>query len=823
MSSNNSLYADLILPLALPNLYTYKIPDNLINNIKIGQAVIVQFGRKKLYSAIVKNIHNNKPQYQTKEIEDIVQPELVINKYQLKLWDWIKDYYLAYLGEIYKAAVPSGLKLESETIINLNKSNFEDIDIKSLTDDEQILLNKLSSENKAIYIKDAEKLLNKKNIINLINSLLDKGIINISENINNKYKAKVKKIVKLNAEYFSEEAINKCFDKLKRAPKQHDILLAYITLSNLFTNKIKEVEQKELLNYAKADYQALKALVNKGIFYIEKQNIDRIKYTGEIKEISELNKEQNESLNEIKKQFETKNTVLLFGITGSGKTEIYIKLIKEQIDKGKQVLYLLPEIAITPQITLRLQSVFGNRIGVYHSKFNDNERTEVWRKLEQKEYDIILGVRSSIFLPFTNLGLIIVDEEHESTYKQYNPSPRYNARDTAIVLASFFNAKTILGTATPSVETYYNALSKKYGLVKLNKRYGNAGLPEIIIYDIKEARRKKQMKSVFSPLLVSEIQKSLDNKKQVILFQNRRGFAPFIECKDCGWVPYCENCDVSLTYHKHKNHIVCHYCGYSTTIPSRCKACGGTNMTTIGSGTEKIEDEISLLFPNAIIDRLDVDSTSKKNAHEKIIHNFQNGDIDILIGTQMVTKGLDFKNVNLVGVINADEMINFPDFRAYERTFQLLTQVSGRAGRSEDKGKVIIQTSSPKHPLLKFIVSNNFDAFFSAELEDRQEYMYPPFYKLVKITVKHRRQNITEVSATLLAKELKLIFGKLLLGPEDALISRIKNSYIKEIFIKIPRNKSLKQAKQLILDKIHKIQEYKEFKYVKILIDVDPY
>jgi primosomal protein N' (replication factor Y) len=476
----------------------------------------------------------------------------------------------------------------------------------------------------------------------------------------------------------------------------------------------------------------------------------------------------------------------LHGVTGSGKTEIYIQLIKEQLEQNKQVLYLLPEIAITPQITLRLQAVFGDKVGVYHSKFNDNERIEIWQKTQTKEYLLILGVRSSIFLPFSDLGLVIIDEEHETTYKQYNPAPRYNARDTSIILASLFDAKTLLGTATPSIETYYNCKTNKYGLVELNTRYGKSVMPEIIIYNIKEARRKKQMKSMFSPLLIDEINFSLEKQKQIILFQNRRGFAPFLECKECGWVPYCENCDVSLTYHKRKNYLICHYCGYTQNVPTRCNACGSTNTSTIGVGTEKIEDEINLIFPNAISERMDVDTTGKKNAHEKIIKNFQNGNVNILIGTQMISKGLDFKNVELVGIINADEMINFPDFRAYERAYHLLTQVSGRAGRSNEKGKVIIQTSTPENILFKFIKNNDYKNFYKTELPDRQKFKYPPFFKLIKLQIKHKKYELTETASTILANELKNVFGELVLGPEDALIPRIKNFYIREILIKIP-------------------------------------
>ncbi len=821
MANEKIKYVNLILPVPLPNLYTYKIPKQFEESIEIGMAVIVQFGRKKLYSGIIRHIHTDKPSYNTKDIIDIVSPKLIITDKQLKLWDWISEYYMAFIGDIYNAAVPSGLKLESETLISLT----EDIEELELTEDEKIIVNNLKNSKKPLLLKDISELLEKTNIINIINKLLDKNIITINEKLKTKYKPKTIDFVILNPKLNNEKSLNEVFDSLTRAPKQYDILTAYISISGLLSNKNNEVTKNELILKSKANTESLKALVKKEIFSIETVNIDRIAISNENKNsFKTLNEFQQEAINNIKEQFDNKDVVLLHGITGSGKTEIYIELINEQINKGKQVLYLLPEIAITSQIINRLRIAFGDVVGVYHSKFSNNERVEIYRNtFNNNKYKIILGVRSSIFLPFTNLGLIIIDEEHETTYKQFHPAPRYNARDTAMVLANMHNAKVLLGTATPSVETYYNAMSGKYGFVELKNRFGESVLPKITVYDIKDARKKNKMKSLFSPLLVDKISTALENKKQVILFQNRRGFAPYIECKECGWVPYCENCDVSLTYHKHSNKLTCHYCGFTLGAINKCNACGDTNIITKGFGTEKIEDEISILFPNAKIARMDLDTTSKKNAHEEIIKDFEDGKIDILTGTQMVSKGLDFENVSIVGVINADDMLNFPDFRAFEKSFQLLTQVAGRAGRSKEQGEVIIQTSTPAHKILNFVINNNYEAFFNDELADRNEFNYPPYYKLLKLTIKHKRQDILNVGSNLLAIELKNVFGDLVLGPEDSLISRVQNYYIKEILIKIKKGKSLKQSKTVIFNIIEKIKSDFRFKYLNIIPDVDNY
>lgn len=818
MARTKTTYIDIILPLALPKLYTYEVGSEFIDDLEIGLAVIVQFGKKKLYTGIIKQIHNKKPKYETKEIVEICNPKIKINAYQLELWDWIADYYMCSLGDVYKAALPAGLKLESETKILLKHID-EDIE---LSDNEKIIINNLDN-SKAMSLAEVSKLTETKNPINLINKLIDKDFIEVEERIRKEYKAKTIDFVEISDSIKTEDDVNAVFDKLKRAAKQSDLFLSFIGLSEFYV-KPKQVEKSVLLSEAHSSPAILKSLVKKDILKIVKVETDRlVNKVDKLEKIAKLNKVQISALSQIKSQFKEKDVVLLHGVTGSGKTEIYLHLIKEQLEKGKQVLYLLPEIAITTQIINRLRNVFGDIVGVYHSKFSDNERIEVWKKIaEKKKYRIVLGVRSSIFLPFENLGLIVVDEEHENTYKQFNPSPRYNARDTAVVLANFHKAKLLMGTATPAVETMFNAKTGKYGYAEILERFDNYKMPDITIYDIKDAKRRKIMKSLFSDLLIEKIGKTLEEKKQIILFQNRRGFSPYLICDTCGWVPQCENCDVSLTYHKFNNKLVCHYCGYTIGKINKCLACESTNMQTKGFGTEKIEDEIKIFFPEARVKRFDLDTTRNKHAHEEILAEFDNGKIDILTGTQMVSKGLDFKNVSLVGVINADDMLNFPDFRAHERSFQLLTQVSGRAGRSKDKGEVVIQTHTPDHSVLKNVIENDFNSLFNAELAERKSYMYPPFCRIIKLTVKHKRKDLLETGSEIFGRELRKAFGERVLGPDDPLINRIQLYYIKEIIVKIENGKSVAKAKDFIKQLIDYIKSDDRLKSLIITADVDP-
>jgi primosomal protein N' (replication factor Y) len=657
---------------------------------------------------------------------------------------------------------------------------------------------------------------------------LDKKAVILEEKLRENYKPKTETYIKLNDSISTESQLSKAFDSLSRAQKQVHVLMSYIKLSGSFMNKkTVDVKKTGLIEDSKSNSGIVKSLIEKNILAEYDKTVSRLNDSQEEQsKIKDLSDVQQIAHDEIKEQFTEKPIVLLHGVTSSGKTEIYIHLINEQLEKGKQVLYLLPEIALTAQIINRLKSVFGNRVGIYHSKFSDSERVEVYKNILEPsnslKYDIILGVRSSLFLPYSNLGLIIVDEEHENTYKQYDPAPRYNARDSAAVLARMHNAKVLLGTATPSIESYFNAKAGKYGLVRLNTRFQNIQLPENQLVDILRAKKKKEMKSLFSPVLLDSIKESLAMGEQVILFQNRRGFAPYIECDMCGWIPQCTNCDVSLTYHRHKNELICHYCGYSIRSPKTCKACGNTAVQTRGFGTEKIEEEIKIFFSDIKVARMDLDSTRSKNAYHNIISNFETGKIDILIGTQMVSKGLDFDNVSLVGIMNADNMLNYPDFRAFERSYQLIAQVSGRAGRKNKQGKVIIQTGNPAHPILQFVLDNKFEEMYTSQLLERKNFKYPPFYKLIKISVRHKKQETVNQASHILGVNLRKVFGKRILGPEPPIISRVQNYYIQSIILKVERERSFQKAKQLLGDQITNLVTMDNFKSVHISIDVDP-
>ncbi len=823
--NNQSRFVNVILPLPLKQLFTYSIPDVLQNEIEIGKRVIVQFGSRKIYTAIVYSVHNEAPkEYETKDIISVLDENPIVNQLQLNLWQWIADYYMCSIGEVYKAALPSGLKLESETKVIYSPV---DIDQKKFNSTETLVLDFLANKNIA-SITEISNALNRKDALPVIKSLLEKKAVILEEKLRENYKPKTESYIKLHDQIKSESQLNEIFDSLKRAPKQVHALMSYLKLSGKFINpKIKEISKKNLLEDSKTSSAIVKSLIDKNILEEYDKTISRLNESDlEKTELKELSEAQDKAYHQIQDQFSEKDVVLLQGVTSSGKTEIYIHLIKEQIAKGKQVLYLLPEIALTTQIINRLKSVFGNKVGIYHSKFSDSERVEVYQNIlnsdSKTKYDLVLGVRSSLFLPFSNLGLIIVDEEHENTYKQYDPAPRYNARDCSVVLAQTHQAKVLLGTATPSIESYFNAKAGKYGLVYLTQRYQNILLPKIELVDTLRARKRKEMKSHFSPTLLDNIKESLAMNEQVILFQNRRGFAPYLECDMCGWIPHCTNCDVSLTYHRHNNELVCHYCGYTTRSPKVCKACGNTAIQTRGFGTEKIEDDIKIFFPDAKVARMDVDSTRSKNAYQNIISGFESGEIDILIGTQMVSKGLDFDNVSLVGVLNADNMLNYPDFRAFERSYQLMAQVSGRAGRKNKQGKVIIQTSKPEHPILQFVLDNKFDEMYKSQLLERRNFKYPPFYKIINVSIRHKRQDITDKAAHELGVNLCKIFGKRVLGPEPPIISRVQNYYIQNIVIKVERERSYQKAKLLLHEQIVNLQVKDNYKSVQFTIDVDP-
>ncbi len=754
------MFADLILPLPLQGLFTYSVPPELQPQISPGRRVMVQFGRRKIYPAIVKELHGKKPAgYETKDILSVPDEHPVVLPVQLRFWEWIASYYMCTEGEVMKAALPAGLRPG------------------------------------------------------------DQGGYSV--------KPKTQSFISLHPSLGNEEALNRLPSGLKKAPRQLGLLLNYLYLTGYDgSGTPPEISRSILMAGSKAAASPMKALTGKNIFTETTRTVSRL--TGPAprqKEMSMLNRFQEEALASIREQFNEKSVVLLNGITSGGKTEIYIHLIKEQLEKGRQVLYLLPEIALTTQIIVRLKSIFGEQAGVYHSKFSDAERVEIWNRVLRNgdnSYRLILGVRSSLFLPFSELGLVIVDEEHENTFKQFDPAPRYHARDAAVMLASMHGASVLLGTATPSAESWHNSLSGKYGLAGLTKRYSEIELPEIIIADTREARKKKRMKSLFTPQLLDAIEEALSLGEQVILFQNRRGYSPSIECVDCGWVPMCRHCDVSMTYHKSGQQLVCHYCGASQKPLPACPDCGSTGLQTRGFGTEKIEDEISLFFPQARVGRLDLDSARGKRTHERIIGSFEDGKIDILAGTQMVAKGLDFGRVSLVGILNADNMLLFPDFRAHERSFQLMSQVAGRAGRKVKRGRVIIQTGFPGHPVIKNIVENNLERHFKEQLAERREFRYPPYVRLIKLVIKNKNREVVEEAANVLASGLRKRFGSRVLGPEYPLVGRVQNRYIMNILLKIEKGANLSRARDLITAEFSRLQSQPGYKTCTVYPDVDP-
>lgn len=814
-------FVDVILPLPLHGCFTYSLSEEIAEEVQIGCRVVVPFGRKKYYTAIVRNIHYAAPTaYEVKEVTALLDAHPILLAEQFKFWEWLADYYLCTQGDVYKAALPSGLKLESETMVEYNPDFESDI---RLPGREQKVLDLLSVESEQCVTK-LEKDSGIKNILSVIKSLLDKEAIFVKEELKRTYKPKVETRVRLTIAARDEQRLKELFEELERAPKQLDLLMKYIELSGVLGNQPKEVTKKELLHRASVSPAIFNGLVDKAIFEVYQQEIGRLNLIqSSISPLHPLNDHQQRAYHDIMETFRGKNVCLLHGVTASGKTEIYIHLIEEVISQGKQVLYLLPEIALTTQITERLQRVFGSRLGIYHSKFPDAERVEIWQKqLSGKGYDIILGVRSSVFLPFRNLGLVIVDEEHENTYKQQDPAPRYHARNAAIVLAAMYGAKTLLGTATPSIETWHNAISGKYGLVELKERYKEIQLPEIISVDIKELHRKKRMNGPFSPLLLQYIREALEQKEQVILFQNRRGFAPMIECHTCGWVPKCKNCDVSLTYHKGLNQLTCHYCGYSYQVPRVCPACEGGDLRNRGFGTEKIEDDIKTLFPEATVTRMDLDTTRTRSAYERIIADFEQGKTDILIGTQMVSKGLDFDHVSVVGILNADTMLNYPDFRAYERAFQLMAQVAGRAGRKNKRGRVVLQTKNIDHPIIPQVILNDYEGMVGGQLAERQMFHYPPYYRLIYVYLKNRNETLLDLMAKTMASKLRSVFGSRVLGPDKPPVARVQTLFIRKIIVKIEVNAPMARARELLTQVQKEIIAEDRFKSLIVYYDVDP-
>lgn len=816
-------YVDVIVPLPVAGQYTYSVPADLEDKVKAGCRIVVPFGSKKFYTAIVTSVHQNAPEtYETKDLVEVLDTSPVLLKRQYDFWKWLADYCLCTLGDVYKAALPSGMKLESETLVVSNPEFEAD---KPLPEKEQRILDLLSDDSEQC-ITQLEKASGIKNLLPVIKSLLEKEAIRVKEELKRSYKPRVEVRVRLTEGMQAEETVHRLFDTLARAPKQLALLMKYIELSGWSGEKknLKEVSRKALLDATGATNSVFNGLVEKHIFETYIFEIGRLS-EGPVETVglNPLSMAQQRAYTEILAHFHQKNVCLLHGVTASGKTEIYIHLIQQAIQAGKQVLYLLPEIALTTQITERLRRVFGNRLGIYHSKFPDAERVEIWRKqLTDQDYDVILGVRSSVFLPFRRLGLVIVDEEHENTYKQQEPAPRYHARNAAIMLASMFGAKTLLGTATPSIETYYNAVNGKYGWVQLTERHQQIQLPHIEVVDIKELARKKRMTAQFSPLLLQKIREALDQKEQVILFQNRRGFAPMIECRTCGWVPKCKNCDVSLTYHKGLNQLTCHYCGYTYQVPKSCPACGGVELMNRGFGTEKIEDDIKLIFPEARVARMDLDTTRTRTAYERIIADFEEGKTDILIGTQMVSKGLDFDRVSVVGILNADSMLNYPDFRSYERAFQLMAQVAGRAGRKNKQGLVVLQTKSPDLPLIHQVVANDYNGLYQTQIDERRLFKYPPFYRLIYVYLKHRKEEVLEQAADLMAGYLRNGLGERVLGPDRPPVSRIQTLFIRKIVVKIEQQASMSKVREYLQQVQRAIIEDERFRSLLVYYDVDP-
>ena len=814
-------FVEVILPLSLAKTFTYSVSEAEFHYIKKGMRVAVPFGKTKIYTGLVIESHQNKPNlYDAKEIHQILDVNPIVTEIQIAHWQWIANYYMCAIGDVYRGALPSALLLESETIISFQSAYF--VDQSLLTDDEYLVYEALQKQS-SLKIQDIMSILNKKNVLPVIQKLVDKNILILQEEIHENYTPKNIRFVKLHSQYESEDGLSNLLAILKNANKQREIVLSYFQLT---ATEKKPVTVKKLIEVTNSSATIIKALIEKGILEEYFFEVDRVVFDGEkLNTDLQLSKAQQTALDEIKDGFTKKAVALLHGVTSSGKTEIYIKLIEDYLLSGKQILYLLPEIALTTQIVERLRNYFGDKVAVFHSKYSNNERVEVWYKVlnNSPKAQICIGARSALFLPFSSLGLLIIDEEHEQTFKQVDPAPRYHARDAGIVLANFHQSKVLLGSATPSLETYYNAQNGKYSLIEITERYGKVQMPAIELVDLKDKYFRKMMTGHFSDTLITEITTAFSIGEQVILFQNRRGFSPVVECMTCGHVPQCQQCDVSLTYHKHKNQLRCHYCGYSIAKPTHCHACSSIDLTTKGFGTEQIQQELIALFPNAKIGRMDQDTTRGKFSFEKIIDSFKNQEIDILVGTQMLAKGLDFDNLSLVGIMNADNMLYHPDFRAFERSFQMMTQVSGRSGRSAKQGKVIIQTYNPNHNTIQQVVNTDYTGMYKEQLYDRQIYYYPPFYKLIKLTLKHRDFDKLKEGSMWLYEVFKQNLAIPILGPEEPPISRIRNEYIRTILIKIPQNQSLQGTKKTIQKILNSFDAVSHYRTIKVAVNVDFY
>ncbi len=813
-------FIDVILPLPLQKHFTYAITQEEADFLEEGMRVAVPFGKSKVYTAITAKIHQNQPQvYEAKPINQILDKSPLVTKHQLKFWAWIASYYMCAEGDVLKAALPSAFLLESESIVQLIKdAEFNENELK----DEEFLVIEALQRQSSVKIQEVMKILDKKAVLPVINALIEKGLVVLNQEIYEQYKPKKIRFVKLNPVYDNEAEMHRLLDDLEKAPKQKEALLSFFSIKAQYKKplKVKDLSEKSGVSAA-----IIKSLITKKILEEYYEKTDRVTFTGDASETGiKLSEIQQKAFSEIENGLKEQDVCLFHGITSSGKTEIYIKLIEKVIERGQQALYVLPEIALTTQLIERLRAYFGDKVLVYHSKYSVNERVEVYRHIleDSEKARIVIGARSSIFLPFTNLGLVVVDEEHETSFKQFDPAPRYHARDSAVVLANLFKAKTILGSATPSLESYFNAQHHKYALVELNRRYGDVLEPEIEIVDIKTKYKKKEMKGHFSDRMLAEIKETLNGGEQVILFQNRRGFSPVLECNTCGHSPQCPNCDVSLTYHSHNNQLRCHYCGYHIAMQKKCMACDSAEITTKGFGTEQIETELKSIFPEYKTARMDQDTTRGKYAYEKLITAFEQQEIDILIGTQMLTKGLDFRKVNLVGIMNADNLLNFPDFRAHERSFHLMLQVAGRAGRTKKRGKVLIQSYNPHHQIIQQVSMGDYSGMYKDQLEERYNYKYPPFHRLIRITLKCRDYSKTNDAADWLARGMKNVFKEHVLGPEFPPVARIRNEYYKNILLKIPQQQSLGKTKEVLQRIMGSFNAIGAFRSVKVVINVDP-
>ncbi len=814
-------FIDVILPIPLEKSYTYKISGTEAKFLSVGMRVAVPFGKSKIYTGIVYKIHNVNPlNYEAKDIHQILDDMPLVTGDQLRFWEWMSGYYMCTMGEVMRSALPSAFILESETIVSKNLG--ANIDEGILNDDE-FLVHEALHYCSSLKIEDIMGILGKKNVFSVIKSLLEKNVILVQEEIFDKYVPKLVRFVKLRPEYASHDSLRQLMETLSKAHKQRDVVMALFSIS---AKTKKPVKVSELLNESGATSSIIKTLVDKNIleeFYIQ---TDRVDYSvqGE-NDSKQLNEHQSKALEEIKTSFDIHNVVMMHGVTSSGKTEIFVKLILETVAKGQQVLYLLPEIALTTQLVRRLRAYFGDMMSVFHSRYSSHERVEVWYNVlnGKQKASVVLGARSSVFLPFQNLGLVIVDEEHETSYKQFDPAPRYHARDAAIVLAHSFKAKTLLGSATPSLESYYNVKQQKYGLVELHRRFNNVLMPDIELVDLKDKYKRKRMKGLFSDRMIEEMELALNDGRQIILFQNRRGFSPIVECRVCGHSPQCINCDVSLTYHQYRNQLRCHYCGYNTVMVQNCQACGSVDLDNKGFGTEQIEEQVKALFPAQKVGRMDLDTTRGKFGYEKIITAFEQQEIDILVGTQMLTKGLDFRNVKLVGIMNADHLLNFPDFRAHERSFQLMSQVSGRAGRTDVRGKVLIQTYNPHHQILQQVSTNSYAEMYADQMVERQNFKYPPVYRLIKLTLRHNDYGRVNMGAEWFARSLRQMFAANVLGPEFPPVPRIRNQYHINILVKLPPEISLVKTKEAIAKIHNSFMSIKDFRAIRVIINVDNY